>query len=54
MREVNPYGVSHVMKQFFYQHKPLKAEGVAGMNEDVVSAADVICDEMLLKMAAAQ
>ena len=55
MREVNPYGVSHVMKQFFSQHFPLKIEG--GDTDTVkpeVSRADVICDEMLLEMAAAQ
>ncbi|WP_077224690.1 GSCFA domain-containing protein [Agrobacterium tumefaciens] len=52
MREVNPYGVSHVMRQFFAQHRPPKTEGVTGVNEDVVSAADLICDEMLLEMAA--
>jgi tetratricopeptide (TPR) repeat protein len=46
-RTVSPYGVSHVMKQFFAQHVPPQLV----LKETPVSADpdDIVCDEELLK-----
>lgn len=55
MREVSHYGVAHVMSQFFSQHVPPKGDLPAereAPSKVEVSRADVICDEMLLEMAA--
>ncbi|MBT9293160.1 GSCFA domain-containing protein [Prosthecodimorpha staleyi] len=55
MREVNPYGISHVMEQFFSQHRPSKAHGFAlAKNEPKVCRADAICDEILLEIMETQ
>ena len=48
MRGVSPFGVAHVMKQFFKEHPPLTA-AANGKSEAVVANADLVrCDEELL------
>jgi hypothetical protein len=47
MRQVNPHGVAHVMKQFFEQHKPLSKNHLEAIEEDI-DDVDAKCDEEIL------
>jgi hypothetical protein len=47
MRQVNPYGVAHVMKQFFEQHKPLSKNHVESIDAEI-DDVDAKCDEEVL------